>query len=131
MEWLERLNRSLQYIEDHLDGAVDCKKAAQSAYCSSYQYQRLFSALANLPLSEYIRKRRLTLAAFDLQRGAKVLDTALKYGYESPEAFCRAFAGMHGVPPSLARKHGCTIKAQQGFPFKLLLRDWKKWITKL
>lgn len=122
MEWLERLNRSLQYIEDHLDGAVDCKKAAQSACCSSYQYQRLFSALANLPLSEYIRKRRLTLAAFDLQRGAKVLNTALKYGYESPEAFCRAFAGMHGVPPSLARKHGCTIKAQPRLSFQIVIK---------
>ncbi len=132
MEWLERLNRSLQYIEDHLDGAVDYKKAAQSACCSSYQYQRLFSALANLPLSEYIRKRRLTLAAFDLQRGAKVLDTALKYGYESPEAFCRAFAGMHGVPPSLARKTWLSHQgAAQDSPFKLLLREWNKWITKL
>ena len=99
MDWITRLNQALAYIEEHLDGKIELEQAAKLAYCSTYHFQRMFTYLAGIPLSEYIRRRRMTRAALDLQNGAKVLDVALKYGYESPTAFNRAFRGIHGVSP--------------------------------
>ena len=91
MEWLKRLNQSLEYIEDNLDKDIEYEKIAKIAGCSVYHFQRMFSYMAEMPLSEYIRSRRLTKAAFDLQTGDKVIDVALRYGYDSPTAFNRAF----------------------------------------
>ena len=97
MQWLERLNESLDYIEGNLEKGPVTAEAAKIACCSAYHYQRMFSYLAGVPLSEYVRRRRMTKAAFDLQNGEKVLDTAVKYGYESPTAFNRAFRSVHGL----------------------------------
>ena len=97
MDWLEHLNAAVAYIEENLTETVDYNRAAQLACCSSYHFQRMFSYMAGVPLGEYIRRRRMSLAAVDLQSGAKVLDTALRYGYESPTAFNRAFQHVHGV----------------------------------
>ena len=83
MDWLERLNESLSYIESNLSGTIDYEHAARIACCSAFHFQRMFSYIAGIPLGEYIRRRRMTEAAFDLQANAmKVIDTALKYGYE-------------------------------------------------
>ena len=100
MDWLSALNRSLDEIEKHLEGELDLAKAARMAGCSVYHYQRIFSYLSGMSLSEYLRRRRMTLAAQYLRMGEKVLDTALRYGYESPTAFNRAFQAVHGVAPS-------------------------------
>ena len=97
MEWLKRLNNALDYIEQNLDDKIEYEKLAQIAGCSVYHFQRMFSYMAEMPLSEYIRYRRLTKAAFDLQKGDKVIDVAIKYGYESPTAFNRAFQKFHKV----------------------------------
>ena len=107
MEWLQRLNESVNYIEEHLDGTIELGQAAQIACCSTFHYQRMFSYIAGIPLSEYIRRRRMTAAAFDLiNKNMRVIDAALKYGYESPTSFNRAFQSVHGVSPSFARNEG-------------------------
>ena len=88
--WLENMNRAVTFLEESLTGEVDVGHAAQIACCSSYHFQRIFSFLAGVPLSEYIRRRRMSLAAADLQSGEKIVDVALRYGYSSPTAFNRA-----------------------------------------
>lgn len=98
MEWLARLNQAIDYIENNLDGSISYDKAAQIACCSTYYFQRMFSYIAGVPLSEYIRRRRMTKAAFELlTTDMKVMDIALKYDYESPTSFNRAFQSVHGV----------------------------------
>ncbi|WP_442950613.1 helix-turn-helix transcriptional regulator [Paenibacillus sp. FJAT-27812] len=92
MDWLDRMNNAMEYVESHLSEAIDYDQAARIACCSTYHFQRMFSFITNVPMAEYIRCRRLTLAAFELQNsGIKVIYVAFKYGYESPEAFSRAF----------------------------------------
>jgi len=111
MEWLKHMNDALLYMEDNLDGKISIEKAAQIAQCSQYHFQRMFSYIVGIPLSEYLRRRRITKAAFDLQQGDKVTDVALRYGYESPTAFNRAFQSMHGLSPSAAQKSDTVLKA--------------------
>jgi len=104
MEWLQQLNQAIEYIEENLAGKISYDKAAKIACCSTHHFQRMFSYVAGVPLSEYIRRRRMTAAAFDLQNeNAKVSEIAAKYGYQSPTAFNRAFQGIHGLPPSAVR----------------------------
>lgn len=123
MEWISRLNESLAYIEDNLDGEISYDKAAQIACCSTFHFQRMFSYIAEVPLSEYIRRRRITLAAFDLQcNDEKIIDIALKYGYDSPTAFNRAFRNIHGISPSEARKQGTSLKAFPRISFKMIIK---------
>ncbi len=112
MEWVERLNQAVNYIEANLSGTIKYDVAAQLACCSTYHFQRMFSYIAGIPLSEYIRRRRMTAAAFDLQTTRmKIIDIALQYGYESPTSFNRAFQSVHGISPSAARAEGATLKA--------------------
>lgn len=123
MNWLNQLNDSLQYIEENLEGEIDLGQAAKLACCSSFHFQRMFSHLANVTLAEYIRRRRMTKAAFDLQStDDKIVDIALRYGYDSPTAFNRAFKGVHGVAPSVARQEGVLLKAFQPISFKMTIR---------
>lgn len=123
MEWIERLNRAVNYMEEHLSDEIDYEQVAKIACCSAYHFQRMFSYMANVPLSEYIRRRRMTLAAVDLQgSGQKVIDIALKYGYESPTAFNRAFQSVHGIAPSQARMDGITLKAYPPISFKITIK---------
>ena len=118
MDWLQRLNRAMDYIEEHLADRISYDEIARIACCSTYHFRRMFPFLTGITLSEYIRRRRLTLAAFELQTtGAKVIDVALKYGYQSPEAFARAFKQLHGVMPVAARDPGVTLKAYPRMTF--------------
>ncbi|CEP90260.1 AraC family transcriptional regulator [[Clostridium] sordellii] len=122
MEWLGKLNEALQYIEGNLDGEIKYEKAANIACCTTYHFQRMFSYIAGTPLSEYIRNRRLTKAALDLQNGEKVIDVAIRYGYESPTAFNRAFQKIHNVSPSVAQKEGTFLKAYPPISFKITIK---------
>ena len=123
MEWIERFNQALDYMESHLDEQISYETAAQIACCSVYHFQRMFSYLAGIPLAEYIRRRRMSLAAVDLQSdGAKVLDVALKYGYDSPTAFNRAFHSVHGLPPSRAKRQGTALKAYPPISFQITVK---------
>ncbi len=123
MEWLDRLNHAMSYIEDNLSGDIDYAEAARIACCSTYHFQRMFSYIANVPLSEYIRRRRLTDAAFKLQNSdIKVIDIAQKYGYDSPTAFARAFQNVHGVSPTAARLGGVQLKAFSRMTFHISIK---------
>lgn len=122
MEWLERLNQAMTYLEEHID-RVDISRAAQIACCSPFHFQRMFSYLAEVPLSEYIRRRRMTRAAFDLQNGAeRIIDIALKYGYDSPTAFNRAFQSVHGIAPSAAKLRGTSLKSYPPISFAITIK---------
>lgn len=123
MDTLENMKQAIDYIEDNLDRDIDYAKIAQVALCSQYHFQRMFVFLTGVPLSEYIRRRRLTLAAFNLQNSdEKIIDIALKYGYNSPDSFSRAFQSMHGLLPSKAREKGISLKAYPRITFSLSLK---------
>jgi AraC family transcriptional regulator len=123
MEWISRLNEAVDYIEENLDKEISYDKLAQIACCSTFHFIRMFSYIADVPLSEYIRRRRLTMAAFDLQAGReKIIDIALKYGYDSPTAFNRAFHNVHGISPTAARKQGASLKAYPHISFKIAIK---------
>ncbi|MGF7145563.1 AraC family transcriptional regulator [Anaerotaenia torta] len=123
MDTLENMKQAIDYIESNLDREMEYARIAQIALCSQYHFQRMFAFLIGVPLSEYIRRRRLTLAAFDLQNGKeKIIDIALKYGYNSPDSFSRAFIAMHGITPSKAREKGISLKAYPRITFSLSLK---------
>lgn len=112
MDWLERMNEAINYIEDNIKGDIDYKQTAKIACCPNYHFQRMFAFLTEMPISRYIRNRRLTLAAFELQQSSKsVIEIAQEYGYESHSSFTRAFSEFHGVSPIAARKPGAKLKA--------------------
>jgi AraC family transcriptional regulator len=123
MDSLERMNDALNYIEENLTDEIDFAEVARQAYCSEYHFKRMFPFLAGVPLSEYIRRRRLTLAAFDLRDSKlRIIDIAVKYGYNSPDSFTRAFQSLHGVTPSEARKNGQSLKAYPRMTFQLSIK---------
>lgn len=105
MDWRQNMDLAIKYIEENLAGDINIETAARYAGCSKWEFYRIFSFVAHIPLGEYIRKRRLALALRDLQVcDEKVIDIAVKYGYDSPAAFSRAFHQTYGVSPSSARK---------------------------
>lgn len=123
MDMLKGMNMVLNYIEENLDNHIDLKEVAKRAYCSEYHFKRLFSLLSGITLSEYIRRRRLTVAALELKdKHVKVIDIVFKYGYQSPDAFSRAFQSFHGVIPTLARNPEQNLKAYPRMYFQLTIQ---------
>lgn len=123
MDSLKKINEALDYIEKNLTGDIDFKEVARLAFCSEYHFKRMFSFLAGVTLSEYIRKRRLTLAAFEIiNSDMRVIDVAIKYGYSSPDSFTRAFQNLHGITPSEARINGQLLKAYPRMTFQLSIK---------
>ena len=123
MDSLTRLNKAITYIEANLTEEIDVQEAARLAYCSEYHFKRMFSFLAGISLSEYIRRRRLTLAALELSDSSmRILDIAIRYGYRSADAFTRAFQQMHGITPSEARQNGQHLKAFPRMTFQLTIQ---------
>ncbi|BBA77015.1 AraC family transcriptional regulator [Bacillus velezensis] len=123
MDSLKRMNSALTYIEENLTNDIDFKEAARLAFCSEYHFKRMFSFLTGISLSEYIRRRRLTLAAFELKDSSvKVIDMAIKYGYHSPDSFARAFQNLHGIRPSEAKHNGHSLKAYPRMTFQLSIK---------
>lgn len=111
MALLDNLNAALDYIEQNLESEVSYAEIERVACCSRYQFMRMFSAALDVSLAEYIRRRRLTLAAVRLQNGERVIDTAFAFGYASPDAFARAFRAQHGVSPREAQQNGVKLTA--------------------
>ena len=104
MNTFERINAVVGYIESNITNEIDYAKAAEITCCPKNQFQRFFAYITEITLSEYIRRRRLTLSAYELQQNKlKVIDIALKYGYDSHTSFARAFREFHGFSPSKAR----------------------------
>ncbi|MCF3119029.1 AraC family transcriptional regulator [Streptomyces arenae] len=119
---LEQLNRALEHIESHLDRRIEVSELARIAVTSEYHFRRMFSALAGVPLSEYIRRRRLTVAGAEVLAGERtLLEIAVRYGYTSGEAFARAFRAMHGVGPGEARRTGAALHSQPRMSFRLVV----------
>lgn len=122
MDWISGLSKAIEYIEDHITEEIDYTEVARQAYSSSYHFQRVFSILCGYTLGEYIRNRRLTLAGNDLvNTNCRVIDIALKYGYENPDSFTRAFSVFHGITPSSVREGGASLKSFSRLYLKLTL----------
>lgn len=127
MDWLTKMNAALDYIENHLTEDIDYTIVAQQACCSSYNFQRMFSFITDVSLAEYIRRRRLTQAALELQNtNGKVIDIALKYGYDSAVSFSRAFANLHGITPNEAKHLGVELKAYPRISFHISIKGDKE-----
>lgn len=123
MDSLRSMNNALEYIEEHLTEEIDYSEVSKIAYCSEYHFKRMFSFLAGISLSEYIRRRRLTLAALDLKdRDLRIIDVAVKYGYNSADSFSRAFHSLHGILPSEARSENTQLKAYPRMTFQLSIK---------
>lgn len=123
MDFLKRMNRVIDYIEEHLTGDIDFNELAGIVLCSVYQFGRIFTYVVGVSLSEYVRRRRLSQAALELQSGRyKVIDVAVKYGYNSPDSFARAFQNMHGVTPKEASSLGVVLRLYPPISFHISIR---------
>ena len=123
MNLLDRLNAVVDYVEDNITEDINLKHLAAIAYCSSYNFQRMFVFITGVSIAEYIRRRRLTLAALELQQSdVKIIDLALKFGYESPTSFTRAFQTVHGITPSEAKKSNIALKAFPRMTFQIKIQ---------
>ena len=119
---LERLNQAMEHIERNLHQNIEVAELARIAVTSEYHFRRLFSALAGMPLSEYIRRRRLTVAGAEVLAGERtLLEVAVRYGYTSGEAFARAFRTVHQVGPGEARRSGAALNSQPRMSFRLII----------
>ncbi|MBB4985979.1 MULTISPECIES: AraC family transcriptional regulator [Streptomyces] len=117
---LDRLNQAMEHIETRLDESIDVSELARITLTSEYHFRRLFSSLAGMPLSEYVRRRRLTVAGAEVLAGEPtLLEIAVRYGYTSGEAFARAFRAVHGVGPGEARRTGAALNSQPRLSFRL------------
>lgn len=123
VEWLDRMVDSIDYLENNMESKLDMDEAAKVAYSSKFHFQRMFHMLTGVTVAEYVRKRRLTLAAQELTSSdVKVIDVALKYGYQTPEAFTKAFQRLHGVRPSDVRDLGMNLKAYPRISFQIQVK---------
>ena len=128
--WIEGFQASISYIEENLTEPLDITEIAGIAGLSPFYYQRIFGALCGITVGDYIRARRMTLAAQELAgTDAKVIDVALKYGYDSPDSFARAFQRFHGITPSAAKEAGAHLKSFARCTSKSHWRVELCWIT--
>ena len=122
MDWIKGMQKAIDYIEENLTEEINYEKVAAESFSSSYHFQRVFSILCGYTLGEYIRLRRLSLAGAELANGKeKVIDIALKYGYDSPDSFAKAFQKFHGITPSQARADGSKLKSFSRLSIKISL----------
>ena len=122
MDWITGMQKAIDYIEANLTEEIDYEKVAAESFSSSYHFQRVFSILCGYTLGEYIRLRRLSLAGAELANDKeKVIDIALKYGYDSPDSFAKAFQKFHGITPSQARADGSMLKSFSRLSIKISL----------
>ena len=122
MDWITGMQKAIDYIEAHLTEEIDYERVAAESFSSSYHFQRVFSILCGYTLGEYIRLRRLTLAGAELAGGGvRVIDIAMKYGYDSPDSFAKAFQRFHGITPSEARTDGRMLRSFSRLSIKISL----------
>ena len=120
--WIEGMQASIDYIEENLTEPLEIGAVAGTAGLSPFYYQRIFGALCGMTVGEYIRARRMTLAARELAgTDLKVIDAAMKYGYDSPDSFARAFQRFHGITPSAAKEPGAQLKSFAPLHIKISL----------
>lgn len=122
MEWVDRMNAVIDYLEAHLCDEIDTQELSRIIACPFSVLQRWFAPITGIQLSEYLRRRRLTCAAYELQNtDRRVLDIAIKYGYDSADAFTAAFKRMHGLAPAEARKPEVSLKFYSRLTFTLMI----------
>ena len=123
MDWIDGLQKAIDYIEEHLNDNINYEEIAKQSFSSTFHFQRVFSILCGYTLGEYIRNRRLTLAGKELLLGnKKIIDIALKYGYENPDSFSRAFSRFHGVTPSEVISKNASLKSFLPLILKISLK---------
>lgn len=122
MDWIERIEKAIDYIETHLTEKIDAESIAKKSFVSEFHFQRVFSIITGISLGEYIRNRRLSLAGEELaEEKAKVIDVALKYGYESPDSFTKAFYQFHSITPTQAKRYNHKLKTFEKLVLKKTL----------
>lgn len=132
MDWVDRMNEAINYVENHLNSEIDSEDIEKIVACPFTIFQRSFNQITGFSLSEYIRYRKLTCAAYDLQNtDNKVIDIALKYGYESSDAFSVAFKRLHGVTPSVVRKNNVKLTFYCRLYFTLTIKGVNKMDYKI
>lgn len=132
MNWMENMNNALEFIEENIENSITSDDIAKVAYSSKFHFLRIFNMLTGMTLGDYIRQRRLSLAAKDvISSNTKILDIAYKYGYETPEAFTKAFKKLHNISPSQARKKGKNLKAIPPISFEIKVKGEKKMDYKI
>lgn len=123
MDWIDKMNAAIAYIEENITTSLNTENIAKIADSSTYHFQRMFAYMTGIPLSEYIRRRKMSLAVADLKDDAmKIIDVALKYGYQSPTAFTRAFKSVHGIAPSLVKLEGVSVKSYPPLNFQMVIK---------
>mgnify|MGYP002544460167 CR=1 FL=1 len=123
MDWICGIQNAINYIENHLTDEIDYEEVAKQSFSSGYHFQRIFGILCGYTLGEYIRLRRLSLAGAELaNEKAKVIDVAMKYGYDSPDSFAKAFQKFHGITPSEARRNGQMLKSFSRLSIQIILK---------
>lgn len=125
MDWLDSMNKAIEYLEANITEKLDIEKVAKIGLSSTFHFQRMYHMITGITIAEYIRRRRLTLAAQDIISGEKIINVAYKYGYETPEAFTKAFGKMHGISPSTARELGTNLKAYPKLSFHISIKGDK------
>ena len=121
-DWIEGFQESIDYVEANITQELDIEKVAQKAALSLFYYQRIFGALCGMTVGDYIRARRMTLAAQELAGSeVKVIEVAMKYGYDSPDSFAKAFQRFHGITPSQAKEPGAKLKSCSPMHIKISL----------
>ncbi|WHY01419.1 AraC family transcriptional regulator [Neobacillus sp. DY30] len=123
MGWVESLQKAIDYMEEHLLDNITIESIAKQANVSVFHFQRIFSVLTDITVGEYLRRRRLTLAAQELSStDSKIIDVALKYGYDTPESFSKAFRKQHGITPSQARTYTGKLKSYNRLTIQVNLK---------
>lgn len=126
MNWIQGIQRAIDYVEVNITKELDFEEVAKQAYSSSFHFQRVFSILCGFSLGDYIRMRRLSLAGEELSKvNAKIIEIAMKYGYDTPESFSRAFTRFHGIEPSEA-EHSGNVRLFTPLSVKLTLTGGSK-----
>ncbi|MEN8905988.1 MAG: AraC family transcriptional regulator [Clostridiales bacterium] len=120
MKWFEHMSQAIKYIEENLTDEIDYDEISKIACCSTYYFKRMFSYITGITLSDYIRRRRMSKAAFELLTSkTKIIDIGLKYGYTSPTSFNRAFQSIHGIAPKKVRREGITLNLYSPISFSI------------
>ncbi len=126
MNWIQGIQKAIDYVESNITENIEYEEVAKQAYSSPFHFQRVFGILCGFSLGDYIRMRRLSLAGEELSKGsAKIIDIAMKYAYDTPESFSRAFTRFHGISPSEA-KHGGKVKIFTPLSVKLTFSGGNK-----
>mgnify|MGYP000879213588 CR=1 FL=1 len=126
MDCIQSIQKAIEYMEEHILEPINYEDAAKQVYMSNYHFHRIFSMITGITANEYIRNRRLSMAGQEsIMSNEKVIDIAMKYGYDSPESFTKAFTRFHGVTPSVAKRSGMQLKSFNRLAIKINLEGGK------